>query len=835
MDDVVTLPPPSPAGGEQSTTIDITSDAFARRLGNLLAHRRTGSKLSLRHMARSSNKHFTRRDLRRYEAGEQTLDAVTAAALASLYKVDLATILPTRTDLEIDRGGGILRTGGVDATFEPGDPDSILETYLRLVRRLRNQERDEVISLRREDVEGLAAFLGRPGETVIEQLGALMGATKTQRRLMAGMFITGAMVITVAAPGAAALMSDSGPNGNVDAPSAAGTVTVVEHSDVDGEPSLDGPDPAGPTGIGNTVLLHDDAPTPAEVREPSPGDDGSGPTAGNGATTGGSGSTSAEVGSNADPGEVEVEVVGTGGPVVPDAGAAGAIIPDLGSGDEIVGEPGSTPIPAPVDDGGLDDVSTGAPPIPVPGDAPVVEMPIPADESGSEIPAPADEEEVDDPAPDDPPPGTDQGEPTVEPGPDDELGVGPPLEPEPEPADDETPAQVPDASDDPDTSNDPVASDDPDTSDDVDVPDATDDPVPDETDEPGGGGSDPAASDDSDDDEKSSADDGADSSHRGSAALWVDGSHLIEADPDTGGFRTGVWGFSFVEMAPTTSGTLTLEHVDAAFGRADVGQGGWAVVVHGTPDGSGGLISGYTVQFDFGYGTGALVLREWVDGRERTPVLRVDPTDEFSFSNATSVVVTADHSSLRVAVDGTSWIEYDELRHTEGVFGVRTWHGTNLSAGAATLEVPSDPSADDTTVAPAADPPLDEVSEPDRGDDSPPPDASATDRDRDDAAKGPVDEVSEPDRAVADDTRDTEDASRDTKDDTEDESRDTQDEGDERHDPDQRDDPAGDQHVDAGGAADATGLDRAQQAVGDGSTVLETAHANANPNANPRR
>ena len=287
---------------DSAESIDIAGEAFARRLANLLTHRRTTTKRSVRAMARRSNGHFTARQLRRFESSAVTLDPVITSALASLYEVDLDHILPLRSEIAIT-GDGLITAGGVDAVFEPGDPGSLLETYLRLVRRLRDRERDEVVSLRREDIEGLAEFLGQSGESVIEQLGTLMGATKTQRRVMAGMFLTGAMIITVAVPSVAALSTGSGTDtgATVTPPSAAVAdipaapdASDVDHQDRDrttvdhgagvdgmddGTGDADGPRlssplviPAGPVTVGGAPSLSDDDPgTPeAPAVEPAP-------------------------------------------------------------------------------------------------------------------------------------------------------------------------------------------------------------------------------------------------------------------------------------------------------------------------------------------------------------------------------------------------------------------------------------------------------------------------------------------------------------------------------------------------------------------------------------
>jgi len=90
---------------------------------------------------------------------------------------------------------GRISAGGVSAPFEPLSSTSLLEAYLRLVRSLRRQKSAPAVELRRDDIEILAHYLQEKGEIVVERLGALMGATRSQRTAMAGLFATGAVVI----------------------------------------------------------------------------------------------------------------------------------------------------------------------------------------------------------------------------------------------------------------------------------------------------------------------------------------------------------------------------------------------------------------------------------------------------------------------------------------------------------------------------------------------------------------------------------------------------------------------------------------------------------------
>lgn len=187
-----------------TATIAFASEAFAKRLANLLSDQRDLSGRSVRALARSSGGRFTAKELRAIEAGESPLSEPLAVDLSALYGVDLGEIVQERLPLVI-RPHGVVSTGGVSASFTPHDSTSLLVSYLRLVRRLRNAEEVPSITLRRDDVESLAAYLDLPGERVIERLAGLMGATRVQRRAMVAMFVAGAVVIGLVGTAAAAI------------------------------------------------------------------------------------------------------------------------------------------------------------------------------------------------------------------------------------------------------------------------------------------------------------------------------------------------------------------------------------------------------------------------------------------------------------------------------------------------------------------------------------------------------------------------------------------------------------------------------------------------------
>ncbi|MEZ5248348.1 MAG: hypothetical protein R2713_03735 [Ilumatobacteraceae bacterium] len=125
--------------------------------------------------------------------------------MARLYGVDLASITPDRMPLGIDPRCGLHRRLGdlVRSGRRRVAPVELSEAGAHL----RGQERSQAIELRRNDVDVLALYLEQPGELVVERLATLMGATQLQRRVLAGMFVAGAMVIGLSAAAAANLQA----------------------------------------------------------------------------------------------------------------------------------------------------------------------------------------------------------------------------------------------------------------------------------------------------------------------------------------------------------------------------------------------------------------------------------------------------------------------------------------------------------------------------------------------------------------------------------------------------------------------------------------------------
>ena len=164
-----------------------------------------------------------------------------------------------RTPLVISAGN--LVAGPVNASFREGDSESLLHSYLVLVRQLRDQPRTPTITLRSADITAIAGHLGASEDRVLDDLLDRMGATRAQRKALAAMFAVGAL--TIVATGSIALEFASVGVFADDSGSGSPVVEVADES----APVVDGAPAAAVVSVVSPV------PTPAqsEVEDAPPG------------------------------------------------------------------------------------------------------------------------------------------------------------------------------------------------------------------------------------------------------------------------------------------------------------------------------------------------------------------------------------------------------------------------------------------------------------------------------------------------------------------------------------------------------------------------------------
>jgi hypothetical protein len=138
-------------------------------------------------MSSRSRGRFTTNELRDAEVGLLPLDAARVGELAELYRIDLATVLPTtRQGLTIRPG--LVTAGGVTVPFDADDGGSLVAAYFRLTRTLRAIDDDAPVHLRRADVAAVAGYLCErinPGDTDLQRsLGQVLAIAEVERLVM---------------------------------------------------------------------------------------------------------------------------------------------------------------------------------------------------------------------------------------------------------------------------------------------------------------------------------------------------------------------------------------------------------------------------------------------------------------------------------------------------------------------------------------------------------------------------------------------------------------------------------------------------------------------------
>ncbi len=131
------------------------------RLASLLIAARTTSGLELSDIEVAGGGSFSMGDLRQIEAGSVTLSDTELRTIAQIYNVDLGTVAPGRSRLEIDRSEGLLIVGGSSKRFLPDDDDrKIMLRYLALVYKMRDTKPGKPLGPRDNDLAVLAEVFG---------------------------------------------------------------------------------------------------------------------------------------------------------------------------------------------------------------------------------------------------------------------------------------------------------------------------------------------------------------------------------------------------------------------------------------------------------------------------------------------------------------------------------------------------------------------------------------------------------------------------------------------------------------------------------------------------
>ena len=145
------------------------------RLGVLLTEHRTERGLTIEELSERTSLGFTPDELRHIEQGRLALTDSQINHLLTAYDAGAGPLLPDRTDLVIDLGGGAMSAGRrMRALPENPGLDDILGRYLSLLYLMRGLEPGRELPLRGDDLDVLSSALERSITEIEGRLVELM-------------------------------------------------------------------------------------------------------------------------------------------------------------------------------------------------------------------------------------------------------------------------------------------------------------------------------------------------------------------------------------------------------------------------------------------------------------------------------------------------------------------------------------------------------------------------------------------------------------------------------------------------------------------------------------
>jgi transcriptional regulator with XRE-family HTH domain len=155
-----------------------------RRFAELLVQRRAQMGRSLNAMESVAGGRFSAGDLMMFESGDTMPSDEQLRHLAGIYGIDLASISPQRSVLELDLNEGFVRIGTDNERFDPGQDDrEILLRYLALVYRMREASTGTAIPPRNDDLATLAQiFSTTPSEMQVTLEGLMLSERPELRK-----------------------------------------------------------------------------------------------------------------------------------------------------------------------------------------------------------------------------------------------------------------------------------------------------------------------------------------------------------------------------------------------------------------------------------------------------------------------------------------------------------------------------------------------------------------------------------------------------------------------------------------------------------------------------
>ena len=169
-------------------TIEKNSDDYSRKVGERLRAIRRQKRLSLQEVEADSSQEFKASVLGAYERGERAISVPRLRKLAMFYTVPVDQLLPiegapdfgVEVDNEIDLRDRPTRAPGASITIDltkleklSGPEADMLSRYLTMIQVQRQDFNGRVLTIRRDDLQALAAILGTGIDGAAPRIDAL--------------------------------------------------------------------------------------------------------------------------------------------------------------------------------------------------------------------------------------------------------------------------------------------------------------------------------------------------------------------------------------------------------------------------------------------------------------------------------------------------------------------------------------------------------------------------------------------------------------------------------------------------------------------------------------
>ena len=170
------------------TDNESNSDEYSRKVGERLRAIRRQKRLSLQEVEANSAQEFKASVLGAYERGERAISVPRLRKLAMFYNVPVDQLLPiegapdfgVEVDDEIDLRDRPTRARGASITIDltklemlSGPEADMLSRYLTMIQVQRQDFNGRVLTIRRDDLQALAAILGTGIEGAAPRIDAL--------------------------------------------------------------------------------------------------------------------------------------------------------------------------------------------------------------------------------------------------------------------------------------------------------------------------------------------------------------------------------------------------------------------------------------------------------------------------------------------------------------------------------------------------------------------------------------------------------------------------------------------------------------------------------------